>query len=106
MVNLTTEQYVKVTLKPLTALGRPARLDGVPGWASSDTNVVSLVIAPDGLSADVVSVGPGTAVVQVSADADLGPGVRELTATLDVTVIEAEAATMALEAGDVTNKAA
>jgi hypothetical protein len=97
---LTDEQKVSLSIKPLTAAGNPARVDGIPAWAVSDTNVLSLVVAPDGLSAVAVANGPiGLSQVSVVADADLGAGVKELVATLDVQVVPAEAVSLGVTAG-------
>jgi hypothetical protein len=99
MLTLTTEQKAKVTVKPLTAGGKPARVDGVPGWNTSDVAVATLVVAPDGMSADVFAAGVGFAEIVVAADADLTAGVRQITGSLSVTVVEAEALTLTLDAG-------
>jgi hypothetical protein len=97
---LTDEQKVQLSINPVTAAGNAARVDGVPVWSVSDSNVLSLEVAEDGLSAWVSTVGPlGESQVAVVADADLGEGRRELAATLDVTVVAAEAASLAISAG-------
>ena len=101
MVTLNTEQKVKVTVRPLTAGGQPATVDGVPGWAVSDPALATLEVAPDGLSAYVFAGQPGTGQVMVSADADLTAGVREIVGQLDLTVTAAEAATLLLETGSI-----
>lgn len=62
---------------------RPARVDGVPVWASSDETVITVVAAADGMSAVIDTVAPGTARVTVTADADLGAGVETLTGVSD-----------------------
>ncbi len=88
MADITTDQfYPDVALTITDAQGRPAAVDGVPVWASSDETVVSVVAAADGLSAVVSSVAAGTARVTVSADADLGAGVVPITGvTEDINV--------------------
>ena len=98
MVNLTTEQKVRVTVHPKTAGGNPAAVDGVPGWAVSDPNLATLEIAPDGLSAYVFAGLPGSGSIMVSADADLSAGVREIVGILNLTVGSAEADTLDLVA--------
>lgn len=74
---------------------RPAPIDqtdGPPVVASSDGTVLSIanmVVAADNLSLtfDVVSVGVGTGRVTVTADAQIGAGVTNITVTSeDVTV--------------------
>jgi hypothetical protein len=102
MLNLTTDQKAKVTVRPLTAKGKPTVVDGIPGWSTSNPSVISLVVSPDGLSADVIGAGVGTAIVTVSADADLTSGIREITAALSASVILAEAASLTLEVGTPT----
>ena len=97
---LTDEQKVTLSIQPKTAAGNPAPVDGIPIWSSSDETILAVVSAPDGLSATATTVGPvGSAQVNVSADADLGAGVRTLTAILDVQVIAAEAVSLAINAG-------
>ena len=76
-----------VTSEPLSAdpPGNPATVDGVPSWASSDPSIVSVTPAPDGLSAVAESTGNlGNVQISVAADADLGSGVREITAVGDI----------------------
>jgi len=99
MLTINTEQKVKVTVKPVTAKGNPALVDGTPGWSISDPSIASLVVDPTGMSSDVVGAGAGVAIISVSADADLGAGVREITGSLYVTIVAAEAAALVLEAG-------
>src|SRR6185436_3167778 len=96
---LTDEQKVSLTIQPLTAAGNSAKVDGVPVWSVSDSNILSLTVSEDGLSAVVTTVGPlGDCKVSVSADADLGEGIRNLTGTLDITVVAAEAASIGIVA--------
>jgi hypothetical protein len=97
---LTDVQKVTLAVAFVSAKGNPAVVDGLPVWGTSDATVLSVVPAADGLSADVVAVGPlGTAQVSVTADADLGEGVRALVGTLDVTVIASEAGAIVINAG-------
>ena len=53
-VSITNEQKVKVTLKPVTETGKPAKLDGKPAWTAIAGNS-QVVVADDGLSADLIS---------------------------------------------------
>ena len=100
MLILNDEQRVSLSISPLTAAGNAAKLDGIPVWSASDSNVISLVVSADGLSAVASAAGAlGTSQVSVTADADLGAGVRQLTALLDVQVIAAEAFTLSINAG-------
>ena len=97
--SLTATQQVNYTISPRNRKGGPAAVDGIPEWAVSDETVMSVVPAPDGMSALVVAVAPGTARVVVTADADLGAGVEPLIGTDDVTVTPGTATTLALSAG-------
>lgn len=98
-ISITNEQKVKVTLTPVTAAGRPAKLDGVPTWqvSSGDSTVVP---SADGLSADLISSDiPGETMFVVSADADLGQGVVNITDSVKLTVEGALATSLGLTAG-------
>ena len=99
-VILTDEQQVPVRVAFKTAAGNPAKVDGVPSWNTSNSDVLELVPEEDGMGALVKTRGPlGGAQVSVVADADLGEGVREVTAVLDVDVQAAEAVSASIEAG-------
>lgn len=102
---LTDEQKVTLTLKPLTAAGNPARVDGVPVWSQSNADVLDLEVAADGMTAVALAKGLGPSQISVVADADLGDGVREITAVQDVVVKAAEAVTLGIEAGTPEPKA-
>jgi len=86
MADATTSQHwPNVTIdsrladKPDGTPGDPAPVEsGSVVWATSDATVLSLLVAPDGMSADVSTVAPGTARITVTADADLGAGVVEI----------------------------
>lgn len=103
-VSITNEQQVKVTLKPVTATGKPASVDGVPTWeVISGSSTVSA--AADGLSADLVSSDdPGDTEFLVKADADLGEGVVEISDIVRLHVAGAQAANLGLSAGEPTAK--
>lgn len=97
---LTDEQKVQLSIQPVTAAGNPAKVDGTPSWSVSDTTILTLEVAADGLSAWATVTGTlGASQVSVSADADLGEGIRSITATLDVTVVAAEAVSLTINAG-------
>lgn len=98
-VTISNEQQVLVTLKPVTATGKPAKLDGKPSWtvaAGSST----LNVAEDGLSAMLISSNdPGTSEILVKADADLGEGVEEVSDTISLVVTGANAKSLGLVVG-------
>lgn len=90
---ITTDQfYENVQLVIKDKHGNPALVDGVPVWASSDETVLSVTPAPDGMSAlKIDTVATGVARVTVTADADLGAGVKPITGVSpDVTVTEGD----------------
>ncbi len=96
---ITNEQKVNVTLKPVTDTGKPAKLDGAPVWSvvSGDSTVVA---APDGLSADLVSSDtPGDTVFLVDGDADLGSGVEDIQETITLHVSGANAKNLGITFG-------
>ena len=98
-LSITNEQKVKLTIKPVTATGKPAKLDGAPTWTvqSGDSTVTP---APDGLSADFISSDiPGVTVVLLEADADIGEGVEPISESIELTVTGANAKSFGLVAG-------
>jgi hypothetical protein len=105
MADINTDQsYPNVALAITDTKGRVARVDGVPVWASSDETVLTVVPAADGMSAAVDTVAPGVARITVTADADLGEGVIEITGVSeDVNVVlgpSSQATTLALNLGE------
>ncbi len=55
--------------------GTPGEVEGIPVWESSDTAVIAVQASEDGMSAELVAMGEGTAVITATADGDLGAGV-------------------------------
>ena len=100
---LPVGKQVKASVKFVDKFGNAAAVDGVPVWGSSDPSVVEVVdVAPDGLSCTIRTVGVvGSAQVAVNGDADLGEGVRNVGALVDVSVVAAEAFSAAVEVGAV-----
>ena len=96
---LTNSQQVDLAIQPVDKRGKPAQIDGVPVWASSDPAKATIEPSEDGLSAVVKAVDNGAAQISVSADADLGEGVRALTGTLDLEIVSGEAASLSIIAG-------
>lgn len=99
-VTLPDDKQFTATISVVDAKGNPALIDGIATWASSDPTLVAVTPSVDGLSALVVAVGAlGTTQVTVTADADLGSGVRAITGLLDVTVVAGEAVGLTVTAG-------
>lgn len=73
--------------------GNIVKVDGPTKWDSSSTDLVQCTGAPGNPQiANLYAPGPiGNAQVQATADADLGEGVKTVTATIDVTVIGGQA---------------
>lgn len=95
---ITQELPVSVVFKD--KLGNVAKVDGLPAWAVTDATLASLEVAADGLSAVVTPLGPvGSFKLQVSADADLGEGVKSILGELSVDLLPAEAVTVELTPG-------
>ncbi len=99
-ITLTNEQKVKVTLNPTTGGGRAAKIDGQPTW-TVPSGGATLEVAEDGMSAFIISPDePGTSVVLIEADADLGEGIETIQATLTIVVVGAKASNLGLTLGE------
>lgn len=98
-VDLRDDQKVQLTIAITDKKGKPAAVDGVPAWASSDETVITVTPAADGMGAQVDAVAPGQGRVVVTADADLGSGVTPITGTLDFNVTAGGAINIAITAG-------
>jgi hypothetical protein len=99
MIILLATQEVDLAIQPKDKKGNPAQIDGVPVWSSSNVDVVALTPAADGLSCVAKAGLIGTAQVSVTADADLGAGVKPITGLLDVNVAAGEAYSMGVITG-------
>lgn len=107
---ITEEQRIPLTATFQTAVGNPAQVDSF-AWESSAPDIVEmeemtaeerarLEIAENVVAIWASAVGPtGMAQVQLKADADMGEGVREITALHDVQVTAAEAVSVLIAAG-------
>jgi len=115
MATLTTDQfYPSIVLTIVDKRGRPAKVqEGSIVWASSDPTVITVTPSADGMSAQADTVAPSQVDASgnphpsrftVTADADLGDGVVEITGVSeDITVTaglpgNAAAVTLALGA--------
>ena len=101
---LTDEQQCSLAVSFKTASGNPATVDGVPTWTQSDPAVLDLQVDGNGMSAMAVTKGLGPCQVTVTADADLGEGVTNITGTLDVDVKAAQAVSVGISAGAPSQK--
>lgn len=91
--SMQTGTYATVAVQWVDASGAPAKVDGPTAWASSDPTICECTVATGNpLIANLHAPGPiGNVSIQATADADMGAGVRNITALLDVTVIGGEA---------------
>lgn len=91
-LTLTATQEAVVEVTYADRLGNPANVDGAPAWTVSNSSIVEVVATEDPNIFVIRATGTlGTSQVTVTADADLGDGVREILATEDITVVAAEA---------------
>lgn len=95
-VTSNNEEKVVISLAPVTAAGNPAPLDGMPTWTVTSGDA-TLEVAEDGMSCTMLS-GAANVIneISVSADADLGEGIRSISETIVYTVTPAEAATLGI----------
>ena len=118
-MQMTDSQRAQLSIRPVDKRGKPAPLDGVPVWASSDETVATVVlgkieadgtIAPDpsGLFAVLEGVAPsakdanGAPVpsrVTVTGDAAIGDGTQAITGVLEVIIIAGQAINLVIDAG-------
>ena len=97
---LTDTQKVAASIQPVDAKGNPALVDGIPTWSVSDPELLLLVVASDGMSATIFTVGKlGNGQVVVESDADLGEGFIPLQGILDVTVVAGQAVALNIVTG-------
>lgn len=100
--DLPADKLVSVTIELKDKKGNPAQVDDTPVWSTDNTQVLALEPAADGMSCKVTAVGVLTAspvMVQVTADADLGDGVKPVIGTLEVNVVAGDAALISLTPG-------
>jgi hypothetical protein len=101
MLKLTNTQQAALSIAPVDRKGKPAQVDAIV-FTSSDDTVATVTQDPDDpRKALLKAVETGTAQINVTADADLGDGVLELTGTLDVTVVAGQAVSLAIQTGTV-----
>lgn len=96
---MTITQFTTVRVKRfLDARGNPAIVDGVPEWNTDNSDILALEPADDGMSCKVTAVGMvGAAMVQMTADADLGAGFKPLVGTIEFDITPGQATTVELE---------
>ena len=99
LITITSEQKVLVTLAPTTAAGNPATLDGAPSWTVTEGDA-TLEPTDDGMSCYLISgEADVNSKIEVTADADLGEGVQNITDVIDLAVVSAQASGLGLTVG-------
>jgi hypothetical protein len=88
-MKIPANKSVAVGVQFTNANGNPAEVQGDVTWESSDTAVATVVVKPDDTKQATIVAGPkaGEATITASADADLGDGVAEVEAVIDVEVV-------------------
>lgn len=89
---MKNSQKLTLSIQPVDKNGNPAELGSVPAWAINDSTLASLTPTGDGLNCELAGIGPsGTTKVVVSADADLGEGVKPIFGEYELTVTPGDA---------------
>lgn len=105
MFVIKASQKVQLSVSFTDKYGNPAAVDGTPEWVSSNVDLAAVEVAADGLSCWVVPVGPiGQVQVSVSADADLGAGVKPVIGVQEFDVVAGDAAVVQLNVGTAVDK--
>ena len=95
MITINENQRVLLTAEALSAKGNIAPIDGPVVWTVTTGSQFVTLTPVDDLSVYVVAIGPiGNAIVEASADADLGSGQTFITNTIEVEVIGGQAITL------------
>lgn len=99
-LTITATQKFTAAVSFVDAKGNPALVEGAPVFAASDPAILTVVATADPNTVEVLAVGPvGAAQLTVTADADLGAGVVNVTGLLDVQVIAGQAVGVTIAAG-------
>lgn len=90
---MQTKTYATVSVEWEDSGGNVVKVDGPTKWESSNPSVLQVTVASGNPQiANLFAPGPvGTVQINATADADLGEGVKAVTATIDVQVISGEA---------------
>ena len=96
MLVLPNDHKVIATVEPVDAKGNPATIDGIPSWSSSSATIATVNALPaDGSGKFSAEVLPGselgTCQINVTADADLGSGIQQISGVLDLEVVGGQA---------------
>lgn len=95
MFLLRDDQTAHINIQAVDAKGFDAQLQTIT-YSSSDESVATVS------NAVITAVKPGTATINVVADADLGDGVTQIAGTLDIQVVAGQAIALAVTAELIT----
>lgn len=96
-VTSSTDEKVHIKLTPKTAGGKPAKVDGIPVWTLDGTG--SIEVDADGLGAFLISADvAGSSTWSVTADADLGEGIVNISETGEYVYSDAQASSLGIVA--------
>lgn len=84
---------VIASVQAVDSKGNSAPIDGVPSWTSSAPSIATVTPdEADPMKAVIAPVGPiGSLQINVTADADLGTGIKTISGVLEVNVVAGEA---------------
>jgi hypothetical protein len=100
---LKVSDQLPVSIAIKDKFGNNASVEGAPAWALTDSSLGNLAVADGGMSAVFTPAGQvGTLKVQVSADADLGEGVKTILGELEIELLAGEAVSVEVSAGEAT----
>lgn len=106
---LADDEMISMTVEPRNANGNVAPIDGVVSWSVSDTEIATIEFPDmsDSRTARLVTTGrkTGTIQVTVSADADLGDGVRPIQSVQNFEVRPGEAIGLGVTLGTPVKRA-
>lgn len=93
---ITSEQKLVVRLNPVTSTGKPSSIDGAPTF-TVESGDATLVVDADGLGAQIISSDvAGLSVISITADVDLGPEVKPISESINLTVVDPQASSLGL----------
>lgn len=90
---MQVHSYATVSVQWKDIAGNVVKVDGPTTWESSDESILEVEVATGNPQiANLFAPGPiGTAEIHATADADLGEGIKTVTATITVQVISGQA---------------
>lgn len=103
--DILTEQTTTIRIAAFKdQRGNPAHVDGPPQWATDDSDKVTIEAAPDGMSCKVTTgILAGTPTVTMTADADLGPAVKDIRGSIQFNITTPQAVSVELTVDDPTD---